>query len=237
MAKKTLLNIESKLKQAGPGYFGLYQKLAGWVKNVVWATRHDVFEQLNHDTGHSRRLLEYIDVIIRDKFGKKKDKPDDEFFSAGDLFLIASSVYLHDIGMQRWKERFPELDRKTGLSNEDRTRIRNEHAATSSSFIRRMKVQIPADLEVFLTLQEKSILQDKVYNEALAIICEFHNEAKFKPRVEENVRKNNLDNGLKVSVCASLLQFADALHMESGRLNRDSFEGEVTRWIKDEPPE
>jgi hypothetical protein len=87
----------SELKRLDANYFALFEKVRDWA-NAQWKDHMDVVEQVRHGEIHAMMLHYYADIVLENWLSKGK-------IPAQDLFLILSSIYLHDIGMQvGWKK-------------------------------------------------------------------------------------------------------------------------------------
>lgn len=221
--------LEANLSKKDKNYYDLYVKIRGWATGL-WDGHESIVEQGRHGKDHSEALLKYANIIL-----KKKLCEETEFLSGKEIFLLLSSIYLHDIGMQTgWKERFPEISGSFGnLTKQERKKIRDEHAKTSGYVIRKFKDNIPAALSTELNDQEKTVIQ-KEMNEALAVICEMHKSERINSLFNSDFYKkfSKEENKPKIDFIACLLQFCDVLHMDKGRINETRFRTALEKFIK-----
>jgi len=221
------LTIENRLLQKNRDYFDLYQKLKQWAI-AQWTDHNDVPEQIRHDVSHSVALMEYANTILQNKL--KSD-----YLNEKELFLFASAVYLHDIGMQYgWKERLEIKGDRGNLSPEERKQIRINHAKTSGGVIRSFKNGLPRSLDDSLSTNQKNMLND--LNERLAFIAESHNRKGIAAHLNQ-LPTLFPGNTLKIDFMAALLQFCDTLHMDKSRLNENRFLDDLANWEAGKPSE
>lgn len=207
-------------------YFSLYTKISRWCRSL-WDDYTDVPEQIIHDHRHSQKMMAYGSAILKEKLENKTRGP---FFQPEELFLLAASIQLHDIGMQTgWKE-YLQVDHSRGeLPKGERLRIRLAHAETTAFVIRSFKRGLPGWLDQNLTAREKAILCTDL-NEPLAFVCLCHN----RPDLDAYLRKHRDQTAAfpaKTPLIAAILQLCDTLHMDVSRLNEPRFEDEYKKWI------
>ena len=217
------------LLSASPEYFDLYQKLKNWA-NSVWADHMDVHEQIRHDGSHSNRMREFACAIFKAQIDK-------DFFTDREIFLLLSSFFLHDIGMQTgWKNYLGINSTRGNLSSDERASIRKEHAGISGYVIRSFKNKLPKSLEDILSERQKTILT-KDLNESLAFICESHNQANIERYLAVEIPTRFPETTLKIDLLAGTVQLCDTLHMDKGRLNEERFIDAIGNFLNDETDE
>ena len=220
------LTIENQLQQKSANYYGLYLKLKQWATSQ-WE-HNDVPEQIRHDVSHSEALMEYANTILKNKLKAN-------FLDAKELFLFASAVYLHDIGMQfGWKEHLEIQGDRGNLSSEERKQIRLNHAKTSGQVICSFTSDLPRSLADNLSPKEIKLLND--LNERIAFIAQAHNRSGIATYLKQ-IPALFPDNSLKIDFLAALLQFCDTMHMDKSRLNESRFLDELGKWEAGKPLE
>ncbi|MCP4151115.1 MAG: hypothetical protein GY757_25450 [bacterium] len=211
-----------KLKNADSAYFGLLETLKQWC-SALWADYNDVHEQLRHGTSHSDKMMETAASFLRRPL-------ETDFFTTEELFLVAASIYLHDIGMQRgWKQSLAIEGSRGELSKEDRQKIRDNHADTSAGVIRSFKQNLPESLGRNLSDLQKNILCRDL-NEPLAFICLSHNKKEIARYIDTETARLFPDTTLKIGLAAAILQFCDAMDMDKHRLNESRFLDALEAW-------
>lgn len=226
MSKK--LTIEKQLQQKNADYFELYQKLKQWAI-AQWTDHNDVPEQIRHDVSHSDALMEYANTVLQNKL-------ESDYLNEKELFLFASAIYLHDIGMQtEWKEHLGIKGDRGNLTSEERKKIRINHAKTSGDVIRFFRNDLPRSLDDTLSRYQKDILCIDL-NERLAFIAESHNQKGIAEHLKQ-VPMLFPENKLKIDFLAAILQFCDTIHMDKSRLNESRFLDEIAKWEAGKPLE
>lgn len=221
------LTIENQLQQKNDDYYNLYQKLKQWAIDQ-WTGPNDVPEQIRHDVSHSEALMEYANTILQSKL--KSD-----YLNEKELFLFASAVFLHDIGMQYgWKEHLGIQGDRGNLAPEERKQIRVNHAKTSGDVIRSFKNALPRSLDENLSSKQKNIFND--LSERLGFIAESHNQKGIAEHLK-HLPVLFQENKLKIDFLAALLQFCDTMHMDKSRLNENRFLDELGKWETGKPLE
>ncbi len=172
-------------------------------------------------------MMAYGSAILKEKLENKTRGP---FFQPEELFLLAASIQLHDIGMQTgWKE-YLQVDHSRGeLPKGERLRIRLAHAETTAFVIRSFQRGLPGWLDQNLTAREKAILCTDL-NEPLAFVCLCHN----RPDLDAYLRKHRDQTAAfpaKTPLIAAILQLCDTLHMDVSRLNEPRFQDETQKWL------
>ncbi|MCP4691023.1 MAG: hypothetical protein GY859_23445, partial [Desulfobacterales bacterium] len=161
----------------------------------------------------------------------------EERLNAEEIFLMASSIQLHDIGMQTGWIEAPGVKGARGfLSPGDRMVIRKNHAKTTGRVIRSFKDNLPDWLDGVLNSRQKTIVREDL-NEALAFTCESHNKPDLKLRLEKEIPVLFPGTTLKIGAIAAMLQLCDGLHMDMSRLNEPVFLDSLERWKRGEPLE
>ena len=222
-----LFHLESALKKESDDLFALYLKLKSWAV-ALWSDHVDISEQIRHGTSHSEKVLGYADVIL-------SRKRTEQLFSDQEIFLLLTSVMLHDIGMQTgWKKYLHIKGDRGHLSPEERRTIRKRHAETTAHVIRSFKKEsLPAFLSDELNNREKEMLCQDL-NEPLAIVCEAHNKEDIGNYIDREVNQRVPGTPLKLHLLGAILQFCDAMHMDKSRLNEPMFLDALEKWLKDD---
>lgn len=215
--------LEEKLKEKSSVYFDLYEKLRDWA-NAQWTDHNDIFEQIRHSIGHSKKLHSFADIILKHKIQK-----DD--LNEKEIFLLLSSIYLHDIGMQTgWKEYLEIKGVRGYLTSEERKEIRKKHSKTIGDIIRGFKKKLPPELKDHLSPTQKEVICNDL-NEALAFICESHDKPEIANNLKEDIDQKIPGTFLKIGFIACMLQFCDLLHMDKSRLNETNFMGSLEKFL------
>jgi tetratricopeptide (TPR) repeat protein/DNA polymerase III delta prime subunit len=214
--------IEAALKRSSPEYFTLYEKLTAW-SSAQWQDHNDIFEQVRHDDSHTGAMLDFAGVLLQ-----PRQKGGNPLLDAGELFLLAAAIRLHDIGMQYgWKQHLDVAGSRGQLSPAERLTIRRQHAATSGKVIRSFATELPGSLHHALSQQERNLLRDLL--EPLAFIAESHTQPALAMHLAREIGVRFPGSPLKIALLAALVQFCDVLHMDRGRLNLVLFHDALAR--------
>lgn len=165
------------------------------------------------------------------------------------LFVLISSIYCHDIGMQDYfDKRLPYIDKNKVLTVEELESIRINHADIISDVLSNLDTE--SDLELIFgdsllkiynqiegTGVEKHHVSDLILNKKrlIAISCCYHNKDITEVRLEvdrlcknEKLCKQKGDKNFeKLIFVVAFLQVIDALDMSINRINVPDFYAEL----------
>jgi hypothetical protein len=214
--------IETSLEATNKDLFRLYERIREWC-SARWKDYNDVFEQVRHDDSHSDAMLVLAGTIL-------KERIEQGFLIDKELFLLAASIRLHDIGMQYgWKEFLGIAGNRGSLTTDEREKIRYCHAETTGKVIRSFRNSLPGFLDEKLNGCEKGIICRDL-NEELAFIAESHNKRDIAGYLKYELERRFRQSPLRIALITALVQFCDALHMDSGRLNEATFHDDLAKW-------
>ncbi|MCP4691760.1 MAG: hypothetical protein GY859_27180, partial [Desulfobacterales bacterium] len=197
-------------------------KLKDWAHSI-WSDHTDIPEQVRHDATHSDRMLAFADALLDTAVREER-------VNAEEIFLMVSSIHLHDIGMQTgWKEWLKIKGARGNIPPGERAKVRDSHAKTTGRVIRAFKNRLPAWLNGRLNDRQKAIVTRDL-NEALAFICECHNKPDIRQRLKESIPALFPKTTLKIGAIAAMLQLCDGLHMDKSRLNETQFLDSLDQW-------
>lgn len=223
--------LEAKCTKKHTAYYGLFIKLNTWA-DAQLRTGSVIYKQIDHGITHSIALHRFADKLLHPLL--EKDKLNEK-----ELFLMLSSLYLHDIGMQiGWEKHLGIKKSRDNLSFEDKDKLRKNHATVTGSIIRSFPDE-NSPYKVFidsLSKGEKAILCYDL-NEHLAYICESHKKDKLESRIQEEIPKQfekHMVKDVKIDLLSAMLQICDVLHMDKSRLIIPLFEETIQKKIRDQ---
>ena len=179
-------------------------------KLMVWFT--------NHDTRHSEEILYILGRIL-----KPIESYEDDFLNNHELFVLTTSAYLHDIGMQNLRLNNISID---ALSEKDYDEIRKRHANESFNIIMSKRM----GTEFYLP----NI--DNDYNHLLALVSKGHSSDYFDEIIkilEESQYKYVKNRNFRGELITALLMIADELDLTRQRVDfRESSKFDLSPYCK-----
>lgn len=198
------MDLEQKLKSLNAELFDELGEIKKFCYDV-WKDRLLPWFT-NHDCEHSKEIVHLLDQIL------KPLESHPQFLNDHELFILLSSAYLHDIGMQFLKIDDIPIDRLTG---EQYNIIRKRHADESYNII--------------LKLVSKSIGRDdfhlpsidEEYIPAIARVSRGHSSDFFKDILGEFRKDTLTPKGREVrgELLTSLLMIADEFDLQCKRVS------------------
>lgn len=224
-------------------YYGamLFSELA----EEKWIKERNVYN-VKHGYVHISQLIKFTDSF----FETFSNEQIINLLGPSYLFVLISSIYCHDLGMQDYFDmRLPYIDKNKVLGIEELESIRINHADTISDVLSNLDTE--SDLEVFFgdslfkiynqiegTGIERHQIADLILNKKriIAISCCYHNKDIGEVRLEvdrlcknEKLCKQRGDENFdKLIFVVSLLQVVDSLDMSINRINVSDFYAELT---------
>lgn len=223
--------LEEKCKKNRSEYYGLFIKLNTWA-DAQLKTGSVIYKQIDHGIKHSMALHRFADKLLHPLL--EKDNLNEK-----ELFLMLTSFYLHDIGMQiGWNEHLNIKKNRDGLNLEDKDKLRKNHATVTGAIIRSFPDENSPykDFIDSLSRGEKAILCYDL-NEHLAYICESHKKDKLESKLNEEIPKQferHMVADVKVDLLSAILQISDVLHMDKSRLIIPLFEETIQKKLKNQ---
>jgi hypothetical protein len=206
------MNLEDKLQSLNSDLFDELGEIKKFCYDV-WKDRLLPWFA-NHDCEHSKEIVHFLSLILK----TLENHP--QFLNEHELFILLSSAYLHDIGMQFLKIDDIPIDK---LTEEQYNIIRQRHAAESYNII--------------LKLVSKSIKRDdfhppsihEEYIPAIARVSKGHSSDFYEESLYEFRKDPLTPKGREVrgELLTSLLMIADELDLQNKRvsfLQRAKFE-------------
>ncbi len=162
---------------------------------------------MDHGPDHSRKVLGYINAVL-----EKTLKADESLLKAIDIYLLCSSAYLHDIGMQvEFRDgSFQAYSPKFTLT--EQKEIRTNHAKLSEIIIAKLIRRVDF-------AQQGSLIGSKAYSPALQLLCGAHRGADSNA-IGLRLHKLPTDviSAIRMHSLVGFLQFGDAAHMSKDRV-------------------
>ncbi len=221
--------LDEKCRKNQSAYFGLFVKLNTWADSQL-KTGSVIYKQIDHGIRHSMALHRFADKLLHPLLEK-------EDLNEKELFLMLSSIYLHDIGMQiGWENHLKINKTRDELSSEDKDKLRKHHASVTGAIIR----SFPAENSPYkafidsLSKGEEAILC-KDLNEHLAYVCESHKKDKLESKLKDEIPQKFKDfmlKDIKIDLLSAMLQICDVLHMDKSRLIIPLFEETIEKKMK-----
>ncbi|MBI2470937.1 MAG: tetratricopeptide repeat protein [Planctomycetes bacterium] len=195
------MNLEEKLKLY-PDLFKLLEEIVIscgkiWSNTLLpWFTNHDVY--------HSKEIIHLLGQIL----SPIENTP--QCLNEHEIFILLSSAYLHDIGMQNLKVDNISIDK---LTSDEYEYIRKRHAEESHDIIlKRLKKPLDRD-DFYLPLIEDDYLQ------VIAKVSKGHATDFFKEIInyfQKNPAKP-LNRPVRGELLTALLMIADELDLHNKR--------------------
>lgn len=204
--------LTEKLLQRTTELYREYIDVKSWCQQM-WSCGQACALFMDHGPNHSRKVLEYINVVL-----EKALKADAKLLTDVDLYLLNASAWLHDIGMQvEFKD--PTFSTYScDLSFDKQKDIRKNHAAHTETIIEALIGRVSF-------AREGSLIGTRAYNPAFRLLCGAHRGADINT-IERRLLELNRDvkDNTKLIFLIGLLQFADAAHMSKDRVVGKSVE-------------
>ena len=198
------MDLEDKLKLLNADLFGDLQDIKKFC-GTVWKDRYLPWFT-NHDCKHSKEIVHILGQIL------KPLESNPQFLNEHELFILLSSAYLHDIGMQFLKVDDITIDKMTEAQY---TLIRKRHADESYNII--------------LKLVSKSIERDdfhppqidEEYIPSIARVSKGHATDYFNEIIEEFKKDPLTPKGriIRGELLTALLMLSDELDLQCKRVS------------------
>lgn len=198
------LNSVKKLKSMSPSLYTDLQAVEKfceevWKSNMLpWFTKHD--------PDHSREIIIILDQLLKPLV----DNP--AFLSEHELFVLLSSAYLHDIGMQFLKHEGISIEQ---LTEQEYNYVRKKHAELSSEIIfKRTAKSIDRDDFNLPDIDDE-------YIAPIALACKAHSTEYFAEVMTQLQEESYTPKGrtFRGELLAALLLIADELDLQCKRVN------------------
>lgn len=239
LTQSRLLGILKDHKDA-EYYWGamLFERLA----EDKWAVELNAYN-VRHGYAHINNVLNSIDKI----FDNVADERVLEIVPPKYAFILLSSVYAHDLGMQDYfLDRLPYLKKigmQTTLTSDDFDDIRHNHADIISDAISKLELgnsmsiffgDALKKIENFLNIQHPGLFEKVIHlvlnsRRYIAVASSFHNKnlEDFSYQMERLCKEKKIcriDEGFaKLELITAILQFADAIDMSEKRIDKNEF--------------
>lgn len=212
-----------------------------------WVTDKNRYT-VKHGYVHIKNILSYIDIIFEDKTNEEII----EILSAKYIYILLSSIYVHDMGMQDfYQEKLIYLKNLEDLKSYDYENIRINHADIisdklsglkdindlfSQNIIKKLIAMNDSNSEDTIDILERGVLNNRRH---IALVASFHNKTistlstvliNLSNQKKLFLEKNETE---KIIFTASLLQFSDAIDMSISRINIQTFLDKIDKINKD----
>jgi len=167
----------------------------------------------DHGPSHSKELIRYFgDIFFSSNFSIS--------FSVEELFVIMSSAYLHDLGMQDLKYEGITLE---NLTDQDYEIIRKRHAERSSEIILDKKIGNSNFKKESYSLLCNGLRQE--YYEILSLVCYGHVTDNYYEAQKMCAERSYEIPGahVRLDLMISMLLFLDELHIHRQRQANEKF--------------
>ncbi len=212
--------LKEKIKNAiGNKYEGLLTQIEGVAKEL-WSSKTRLIPYFtDHGLDHSYRIIYYLFRILE---LKEIELTRDEYF------ILFSSAYLHDIGMQcdlnkhitvkekLWEKRITKLNfnhKSSDYTSDEINELRRIHNEVTYWWIIEASQEKSSYVKFNTAMKE---INNSMIVQDIADICLYHTKRSIYKI--EDVFKHNKENGRKKAI-TSLFRLADELDVDSRRVD------------------
>ncbi len=200
-----MADLEAYLQEKSPDLHKKYIEITEACKKLWGNTKLDWFT--DHTPTHSARLVRYLNQMLA------PIEQTDRFLTPDECFVLLSSCYLHDIGMQDMR-RTGKTEEK--LSDEEFRRIRDEHAQRSFDMIKEGTLRPDGINSVDIRLEGQD-----AWARAMAWVSKAHSTRYYDESVEYITSDPLIVRGnrLRGPFLCALLLLADELDLTDERVD------------------
>lgn len=206
------IGLEGYLKKYAPERYATYKQIEKAVRKIWKVPRLLWFT--DHGPDHSERIISLLDQLCDGLLLLPEDNHPHYGLTTAEVFLLLSSAWLHDIGMQDLSGLgVPSVD---AMNEDGWDLIRRRHPQRAFEIIMDYAVGSDIDNEFWVGLRP----DDKVHG-PLALICKGHGSEYFDEVVDVFQKRTfNLDGKekkIRGELVTSLLLLADELDLHYSR--------------------